>query len=142
MSVPETMLGCASLLGVVSIPVGCNWLSVLLSSWASSVEADVEGGPPGVLSSTVSGTDMDPDKTVGACVDLRVTHGVLVMFLEVGTLLRVPMDSTGSSGNICSFSVTSFSEGVVVFVQGKVFRADTHCVVQRVVYDLRSECWL
>lgn len=82
------MLGCASLLGVVSIPVGCNWLSVLLSSWASSVEADVEGrlvqgGPPGVLSSTVSGTDMDPDKTVGACVDLRVTHGVLVMFAVV-----------------------------------------------------------
>jgi hypothetical protein len=49
------------------------------------MEADVEGrlaqgGPSGVLSSTLSGIGMG---TVGACVYLFVPHGVLVMLPAV-----------------------------------------------------------
>lgn len=76
------MLDCASLLGVVSSPAGCNRLPVLLGCWASSGEADVEGrlahgGPLDVLSSMVWDKDTD---TVGSHVCLFVTHGVLVIF--------------------------------------------------------------
>lgn len=49
------------------------------------------------------------------------------------------MVTTGSSAIISLLSVTSFQDGVLVFVQGKVFRADTHCVLQCAESDLRSD---
>lgn len=86
---PEALLGCSSLLGVVSSPEGCNNLLVLLGCSASAGETDVEGrlvqsgpfaqgGPLDVLSFMV--WDIDTD-SVGSHVCLLVTHGVRVMFL-------------------------------------------------------------
>lgn len=88
-SVSEALLGCASLLGVLSSPEECNRLLVILGCWVSAGEADVEGrlaqsgpfaqgGPLDVLSFIV--WDIDTD-SVGSHVCLLVTHGVLVMFL-------------------------------------------------------------